>query len=135
MAGLKKEVDANGPAPADADNSTPQQPLAPSGKVVDSSGNMGDIGGSTVLTKSGEQSVEEAIRVFPTPNSAGNAPDKIGKPAPATEQTTAPDTRKLIRNAQLDLEVKSFQAAMDRITALTKAAGGYVDTSNSQKGW
>ncbi len=50
---------------------------------------------------------------------------------------TAPaavDARKLIRNAQLDLEVKSFQAAMDRITALTKSAGGYVDTSNSQRG-
>jgi hypothetical protein len=29
--------------------------------------------------------------------------------------------------------VKSFQAAMDQITALTKAAGGYVDTSNSQR--
>jgi autotransporter-associated beta strand protein len=55
---------------------------------------------------------------------------------PVAPSTTAPaiDTRKLIRNAQLDLEVKSFQAAMDQITALTKAAGGYVDTSNSQKG-
>ena len=30
--------------------------------------------------------------------------------------------------------MKSFQTAMDRITVLTKAAGGYVDTSNSQKG-
>jgi hypothetical protein len=54
--------------------------------------------------------------------------------SPAPADTTAIDTRKLIRNAQLDLEVKSFQAAMDQITALTKAAGGYIDTSNSQKG-
>jgi len=52
----------------------------------------------------------------------------------ATDAAVVVDTRKLIRNAQLDLEVKSFQAAMDQITALTKAAGGYVDTSNSQKG-
>jgi hypothetical protein len=52
----------------------------------------------------------------------------------ASTQVAAPDTRKLIRNAQLDLQVKSFQAAMDQITALTKSAGGYVDTSNSQKG-
>jgi hypothetical protein len=49
-------------------------------------------------------------------------------------EASAPDTRKLIRNAQLDLEVKSFQSTIDRITALTKSAGGYVDTSNSQKG-
>ncbi len=50
--------------------------------------------------------------------------------------TAAPavDTRKLIRNAQLDLEVKNYQTAIDAITALTKSAGGYVDTSNSQKG-
>jgi len=54
--------------------------------------------------------------------------------AAAALAASAPDTRKLIRNAQLDLEVKSFQSAMDQITALTKAAGGYVDTSNSQKG-
>lgn len=54
--------------------------------------------------------------------------------SPAAAETPAPDTRKLIRNAQLELEVKSFQAAMDQISALTKAAGGYVDTSNSQKG-
>jgi type II secretory pathway pseudopilin PulG len=53
---------------------------------------------------------------------------------PASTEAPAPDTRKLIRNAQLDLEVKSFQAAMDQIAALTKAAGGYVDTSNSQRG-
>ena len=60
--------------------------------------------------------------------------------APVTPQTSAveeatPDpSRKLIRNAQLDLEVKSYQAALDDITKYTRAAGGYVDTSNSRKG-
>jgi hypothetical protein len=44
------------------------------------------------------------------------------------------DTRKLIRNATLDLEVKSFQETIDKVTDLTKAAGGYVDTSHSEKG-
>jgi hypothetical protein len=52
----------------------------------------------------------------------------------ATAESPTTDTRKLIRNAQLDLQVKSFQPAMDQITAMTNAAGGYVDTSNSQKG-
>jgi autotransporter-associated beta strand protein len=46
----------------------------------------------------------------------------------------APDTRKLIRNAQLELEVKSYQSAIDQVSALTKSAGGYVDTSSSQRG-
>jgi hypothetical protein len=57
------------------------------------------------------------------------------KPIAATTATPAPaDTRKLIRNGQLDLEVKSYQAAVDQVSALTKLAGGYVDTSNSQRG-
>jgi autotransporter-associated beta strand protein len=62
----------------------------------------------------------------------------IADPDAAKPTTTAPapavDSRKLIRNAELDLEVKSFQEATDKIAALTKGAGGYVDTSNSQRG-
>jgi hypothetical protein len=52
----------------------------------------------------------------------------------ANDQTAVDAGRKLIRNAELELEVKSFQTAMDDIAALTKSAGGYVDTSNSQRG-
>jgi hypothetical protein len=44
------------------------------------------------------------------------------------------DTRKLIRDAQLDLEVKSYQNAVDAVTSLAHAGGGYVDSSNSQRG-
>jgi hypothetical protein len=126
----------------------------------------------TVTVRSGEQSVEEAVRVFPYPRTQPvAAPDAPGNaPAPADAETkpgsdnnlvdrasgsffvstnAAPDAaapsapaappppdvnRKLIRNARLDLEVKSFQAAFDQITVLTKGAGGYVDTSNSQRG-
>ena len=57
----------------------------------------------------------------------------VAKLTPTTSLAPV-DNRKLIRNAQLGLEVKAYQAAIDRITALTKAAGGYVDTSNSQRG-
>jgi glycine cleavage system regulatory protein len=71
------------------------------------------------------------------PGSAGELQEGLkapSAPAPAVTPATPEDTRKLIRNAQLDLEVKSFQAAFDQIGVLTKAAGGYVDTSNSQRG-
>jgi anti-sigma factor RsiW len=53
---------------------------------------------------------------------------------PSTDTTTTDPSRKLIRNAELELEVKSFQTAMDQIALLTKSAGGYVDTGNSQRG-
>jgi hypothetical protein len=62
-----------------------------------------------------------------------NAPAAQNAPL-APSPPAAVDTRKLIRNAQLDLEVKSYQAAFDQVSVLTKAAGGYVDTSNSQRG-
>ena len=93
----------------------------------------------TVVAKSGEQGEVEGVRVVPpyssvTTQNGQKANVDVVKETPAATETSALDTRKLIRNAQLDLEVKSFQAAMDQITVLTKAAGGYVDTSNSQKG-
>ncbi len=56
------------------------------------------------------------------------------RPAQSQPAPAVTDNRKLIRNAQLDLEVKSYQDAVDHITTMTKDAGGYVDTSNSQKG-
>jgi anti-sigma factor RsiW/glycine cleavage system regulatory protein len=116
---------------------------------------LGQLAEPSVLTKSGEQSALEAVRVFPQPVAAPTvttqngmvanidkvkefptlalpAPDSTSAAKPA--ETAPPDSRKLIRNAQLDLEVKSFQAAFDLITALTKSAGGYVDTSNSERG-
>ncbi len=43
-------------------------------------------------------------------------------------------TRKLIRDATLDLEVKAYQPTVDTITDLAKADGGYLDSSNSQRG-
>jgi autotransporter-associated beta strand protein len=61
---------------------------------------------------------------------SGFVPPGAVTPAPAD----ADITRKLIRNAELELEVKSFQAALDQIAALTKTAGGYIDSDNSQRG-
>jgi hypothetical protein len=57
------------------------------------------------------------------------APAKLAANAPASI-----DTRKLIRDAQLDLQVKSYQTTVDAITALAHANGGYLDSSNSQRG-
>jgi len=71
--------------------------------------------------------LDRSGKVFGISSSVGAAASTPPAPTPA-------DNRKLIRNAQLDLEVKSYQAAFDQISALTKSAGGYVDTSSSQRG-
>lgn len=57
-------------------------------------------------------------------------------PTPAQESATAatPDTnRKLIRNAQVEIEVVRFDEAFQKITALVTEDRGFVATSSSQK--
>jgi len=58
-------------------------------------------------------------------------PAKVGEtPAP----TTIPqDSRKLVRNAQVELEIISFNEAVQKITAFASEDRGYVATSGSQK--
>src|SRR5438128_10817812 len=50
---------------------------------------------------------------------------------PAPNGTT--NNRKLVRNANVDLQVKSFDEALQRISALASEGRGYVATSSSQK--
>jgi hypothetical protein len=63
--------------------------------------------------------------------SATSTPPAKVNAAPAA---TAEHSRKLVRDAQLDLEVKNYQKTVDAITAMAKADGGYLDNSNSQRG-
>ncbi len=88
-----------------------------SGKFSFDVGNTFD--GKTKMAKSAENNATAWDPNWIAPAKAADAPDA---------------GRKLIRNAELELEVKSFQAAIDQITVLTKSAGGYIDTSHSQKG-
>ncbi|MBV9008495.1 MAG: DUF4349 domain-containing protein [Verrucomicrobia bacterium] len=67
-----------------------------------------------------------------------NAPEDATANAATAQATPAPliggnDERKLIRNASLDLEVRSFDDALQSITDLAKAAGGYIATNSSEK--
>ncbi len=50
-------------------------------------------------------------------------------PVPAGQ----PENRKLIRNAQLQLEVTNFETAVERLTTLAAEAKGFVATQNSSK--
>jgi hypothetical protein len=53
---------------------------------------------------------------------------------PAAPPANPQPSRKLVRDAALDLEVKAYQPAVDTITALAASDGGYLDSSNSQRG-
>src|ERR1044071_3114257 len=59
--------------------------------------------------------------------SAVKGEDKETNPLSATDQ------RKLIRNANVELEIISFDEAVQKITAFAKEERGYLATSNSEK--
>jgi len=52
---------------------------------------------------------------------------------PVTEQPTA-DTRKLIRDANIELEVKSYDSVLETIRTIASSEQGYVATADSARG-
>src|SRR6184192_328315 len=52
---------------------------------------------------------------------------------PETATTSSSMNRKLIRNAQVEVEIASFDDAIQKITALTNEERGYVATTSSEK--
>jgi hypothetical protein len=61
---------------------------------------------------------------------------EVGPSAPATPSSPpgpATNDGKLVRNANVDLEVKSFDEALQTITTLASEGRGYVATTSSQK--
>ncbi len=84
---------------------------------------------SEAQTQKSESRVLESPPVAKSASSA-SAPDEINPNPPAA----APDEeRKLVRNANVDLEVRNFDQALQNITSLASEAGGYVATNSSQK--
>ena len=66
----------------------------------------------------------------------GPKPDTTNYAAqPSSAETPAPElaNRKLIRNATVELEIVSFDDAVQKITALAKEERGYVATADSQR--
>ena len=58
-----------------------------------------------------------------------NKKENEALPAPVTPA----DSRKLIRNAQLDLEVLNYEAAIQRLTTIATEARGFIATQSSAK--
>ncbi|PYJ19434.1 MAG: hypothetical protein DME92_12460 [Verrucomicrobia bacterium] len=72
-----------------------------------------------------------AKTVAATPGNLARAEQAESKPG----ETPAPElaNRKLIRNATVELEIVSFDDAVQKITALANEERGYVATTNSEK--
>src|SRR5207237_10417037 len=76
-----------------------------------------------------EEAVQQGAREMAVAQSAGEP-----RAARQLEQTVAgAANRKLIRNARVDLEVRSFDEAVQQIAGFANEAHGYIATSNSDK--
>jgi len=94
-----------------------------------------------------KKDLDDKSKVARMPLAASEMPEKesdrpedtgaIGgaKPAavPAAPPVTPADNRKLIRNAQLDLQVANYDAAVQKLTAMAAEEHGFVATQNSAK--
>ena len=75
-----------------------------------------------------------SVETDATPEAAGLRLQQAqfgGKPEGSTNATICVDTRKLIRNASLTIEVAHFEKAIETITAIASEETGYVATQNS----
>jgi anti-sigma factor RsiW/predicted double-glycine peptidase len=86
---------------------------------------------SSAETKAKTESSAEVERTIVTSSNIPVAEEAAHKPG----ETPAPEVanRKLIRNATVELEVVSFDDAVQKITALANEERGYVATTNSDK--
>jgi hypothetical protein len=103
---------------------------------------VGDSSSAHASKNEGEKSFNITFPDAPAASSAavaGTSPpaaplppgDPSANPAPTT---ATPDSRKLIRNASVALEVASYDSAVDALgAAATQVGGGYVDTADSTR--
>jgi len=75
----------------------------------------------------------EEERVIMTDSNIPTSEEVGPKPSTTTPPTGSPNNRKLVRNANVDLEVKSFDEAIQSISALASEGRGYVATTSSEK--
>lgn len=116
------------------------------GMVGGSGGPMPALRGSLVLTDGDKNSADKPVEAAPPaqpvepvndPAIAGvpivpvQAPPQAGEAASSAKPQA--DSRKIIRNGQLEFEVDRFDAAFAQVSKLTTEAGGYVGTTDSEK--
>jgi hypothetical protein len=68
-----------------------------------------------------------------TADNRQKAEEVTAEPAAIAASVPPGDNRKLVRNARVDLEVRSFDQALQQIAAFASEDKGYIATSNSEK--
>jgi len=90
-------------------------------------------GGSDAAKPPLESSPAEQERVLVTGSNIPTTEEVGPQPSAAPAPNAATNNRKLVRNARVDLEVKSFDEALQSISVLASEGRGYVATTSSEK--
>ena len=90
-------------------------------------------GGSDAAKPPLESSPAEQERALVTGSNIPTTEEVGPQPSATPAPNAATNNRKLVRNARVDLEVKSFDEALQSISALASEGRGYVATTSSQK--
>ena len=141
---LKKDEAASFRDNRARDNSTAQAPLAKHAERAGvAAGKTASLGGyytskdqrnSMAPPPANEPEFKEETAAGETERTivtGSNIPQ--GEPAPSSSATSATANRKLIRNANVDLEIASFDETVRKITAFASEERGYIATSSSEK--
>jgi hypothetical protein len=106
-------------------------PAAPPAKAKDEKQKGAEVE-RAIVTGSNVPTAEEAAS---QPAGARGAASEVDTHRAAELEQTAPATanRKLIRNAQVELEIVNFEDTVQKITVFASEEKGYVATSGSQK--
>ena len=99
---------------------------------------MAAMANEAVETKDAPTSRAARQQMAAAPSDASAADQEFAEegpaePDPATQSGKPDANRKLVRNAQVELEVLKFDEAVQRITVFATEDRGYVATSSSQK--
>jgi hypothetical protein len=86
---------------------------------------------ATVPPAKAAQSEAGDVEAYMAPENAATGEEAESKPSESA--TAALANRKLIRNATVELEIVSFDNAVQKITAFANEEGGYVATTDSEK--
>jgi len=106
------------------------------GSVTSSNGSKPAEDGQVASYATGgerESESTEPERVVVTGSNISTSEEVGPKPSGAPAPTGPADNRKLVRNAKVDLEVKSFDEALQSISAFASEGRGYVATTSSEK--
>ncbi|MBO0696245.1 MAG: DUF4349 domain-containing protein, partial [Verrucomicrobia bacterium] len=110
---------------------SPEAPPPPAAAARSKLSKQGEAAATTVAPDEAAQSKAGKVEGYASPENASVGEQAESKPIESPAPQLA--NRKLIRNATVELEIVSFDSAVQKITAFANEEHGYIATTDSEK--